>query len=242
MTKEAGKVARETANEPGVEFKLERFIADGRIGYVNQAAKPPYKVFLEGAKLQIENLSNHFKDGPARARLTGKFMGSGPTQVQATFRPESKGPDLDLILSIEKTDMRTMNDLLRAYGNFDVVAGNFSMYSEIKIRQGKIDGYVKPLFSDMKAYDRRQDAEKSMFRKLYEGLVGGISGLLQNRPRSEVATRVPISGRRGSASDGYLGDHCPAIQNAFFRAILPGFEKEVSQGSGQRATKPASNQ
>jgi hypothetical protein len=46
----------------------------------------------------------------------------------------------------------------------------------------------------MKVYDRRQDAEKSLFRKLYEGLVGGISGLLQNRPRSEVATKVPISG------------------------------------------------
>ena len=73
-------------------------------------------------------------------------MGSGPTQVQATFRPESKGPDLDLTLSIENTDMRRMNDLLRAYGNFDVVAGNFSVYSEIKIRQGTIDGYVKPLF------------------------------------------------------------------------------------------------
>ncbi len=37
-------------------------------------------------------------------------MGSGPTQVQATFRPESKGPDLDLTLSIENTDMRRMND------------------------------------------------------------------------------------------------------------------------------------
>ena len=79
-----------------------------------------------------------------------------------------KGSDLDLTLSIENTDMRRMNDLLRAYGNF--VAGNFSMYSKIKIRQGKIDGHVKPLFSDI-MYDRRQDAEKSMFPQLYEGLV-----------------------------------------------------------------------
>jgi hypothetical protein len=242
VTKEAGKVARETANEPGLEVKVERFTADGRIGYVNQAAKPPYNVFLEGAKLQLENLSNHFKDGPARARVTGRFMGSGPTQVQATFRPESKGPDLDLTLSIENTDMRKMNDLLRAYGNFDVVAGNFSMYSEIKIRQGKIDGYVKPLFSDMKVYDRRQDAEKSLFRKLYEGLVGGISGLLQNRPRSEVATRVPISGDVEAPQTGTWETIVRLIQNAFFRAILPGFEKEVSTGSGARVATPSSNQ
>src|SRR6266550_3474487 len=242
VTKEAGKVARETANEPTLEVKVERFTADGRIGFVNQAAKPPYNVFLDGTRLQLENLSNHFKEGPARARVTGRFMGSGPTQVQATFRPESKGPDLDLTLSIENTDMRRMNDLLRAYGNFDVVAGNFSMYAEIKIRQGKIDGYVKPLFSDMKVYDRRQDAEKSTFRKLYEGLVGGISGLLQNRPRSEVATRVPISGDVETPQTGTWETIVRLIQNAFFKAILPGFEKEVSTGSGARVVTPASNQ
>lgn len=165
-------------------------------------------------------------------------MGSGATQVQATFRPETKGPDLDLVLSIANTDMRGMNDLLRAYGNFDVVAGNFSMYSEIKIRQGKIDGYVKPLFSDMKVYDQRQDAEKSLFRKLYEGLIGGISGLLENRPRSEVATQVPISGDVEEPQTGTLETVIRLIQNAFFKAILPGFEKEVSQGATRPASKP----
>jgi hypothetical protein len=132
--------------------------------------------------------------------------------------------------------MRRMNDLLRAYGNFDVVSGNFSMYSEIKIRQGKIDGYVKPLFSDMKVYDHRQDAEKNLFRKLYEGLVGGISGLLQNRPREEVATRVPIAGDVEGPETGTWETIVRLIQNAFFKAILPGFEREVSQvGSGRPA-------
>ena len=161
--------------------------------------------------------------------------------MEGTFRPESKGPDLDLVLSIENTDMRTMNDLLRAYGNFDVVAGTFSMYSEIKIRQGKIDGYVKPLFSDMKVYDRRQDAEKSIFRQLYEGLVGGISGLLENRPRSEVATRVPITGDVEGPQTGTWETIVRLIQNAFLKAILPGFEKQVSQGGGRRAVKDSSN-
>jgi len=116
------------------------------------------------------------------------------------------------------------------------------VYSEIKIRQGTIDGYVKPLFSDMKVYDRRQDAEKSTFRQLYEGLVGGISGLLQNRPRSEIATKVPISGDVEAPQTSTWETIVRLIQNVFFKAILPGFEKEVSQGGGQRATKPTSNQ
>jgi Domain of Unknown Function (DUF748) len=240
VTKEAGKAARKAANEPTLELKVERFTGEGQIGFINQAANPPYKLFLSGTRLQLENLSNEFKEGPGRARLTGRFMGSGPTQAQATFRPESKGPDLDLVLSIENTDMRAMNDLLRAYGKFDVVNGNFSLYSEIKIKQGKIEGYVKPLFSDMKVYDRRQDAEKSVFRKLYEGLVGGISGLLENRSREEVATRVPMEGDVEEPQAGTWETIVQLIQNAFFKAILPGFEKEVSQGRSRRVSRDAS--
>jgi hypothetical protein len=241
VTKEAGKVARKTANEPTLEVKIDRLDADGRIGYVNKAAKPPYNVFLEGTKLDVENLSNHLKDGVARARLAGKFMGSGATKAQAAFRPETKGPDFDLTLAIENTDMTKMNELLRAYGNFDVVEGQFSMFSEITVRQGKIEGYVKPLFSDLNVYDRRQDKEKSMFRKLYEGLVGGISGLLENRPREEVATQVPISGDVEAPQTSTWETVIRLIQNAFFKAILPGFEKEVSESGGRRAQKPAAN-
>ena len=95
----------------------------------------------------------------------------------------------------------------------------------------------------MQVYDQRQDAEKSTFRKLYEGLVGGISKLLENRPRQEVATKVPISGDVEAPQTGTWETIIRLIQNAFFKAILPGFEKEVSQGGGgQHGTKQTSNQ
>ena len=95
--------------------------------------------------------------------------------------------------------------------------------------KAKIDGYVKPLFRDMKVYDQRQDREKSVFRKLYEGLVGGIAGLLQNRPREEVATQTSISGDIESPQTSTWETMLRLVQNAFFKAILPGFEREVSQ-------------
>lgn len=237
VTKEAGKAEREAANKSTFELKVDRVSIDGRIGYVNQAAKPPYHVFLDNAKIEVENVSNHLTEGVAKARVTGKFMGSGATRAQAAFRPENKGPDFDLNVSVENTDMRAMNELWRAYGNFDVVSGNFSLYSEITIRQGKIDGYLKPLFSDMKVYDRRQDQEKSFFRKTYEALVGGLSGLLKNTPRKEVATKVPITGDVEAPQTHTWQTIVKLVQNAFFRAILPGFEQEVSAGGGKAGEK-----
>ena len=241
ITKEVGKTTREVSNKPSLEVKVDRVNVTGsRIGYVNQAAKPAYHVFFSDTALDIQNLSNHLKDGVARGRMKAKFMGSGPAQLEAAFRPENKGPDFNLVLSIENTDMRTMNDLLRAYGNFDVVAGVFSLFAEVKVRQGKIDGYVKPLFRELDVYDRRQDREKSLFRKLYEGLVGGIGGLLENRPREEVATTVPVSGDVESPQTSTWETVIKLIQNAFFKAILPGFEKEVSQGRNTRGRSSSS--
>ena len=99
-------------------------------------------------------------------------MGTGDTVISGTFRPETKSPDFDLAIKIDRTQMRTMKNVLRAYGNFDVTADEFSLYSELRVKNGRVDGYIKPLFKDMKVYDARQDNERSVFCKLYEGLVG----------------------------------------------------------------------
>ncbi len=233
IAKKVAKTTKKYSNEPTLEVKVDELeVRNSRLGFINRAAKPPYRVFFTDVTLEIQNFSNHLRDGVAREKAKAKFMGSGPTEIEFAFRPENKGPDFDLKVRIENTDMRTMNDLFRAHGNFDVAAGVFSFYSEIKIRQGKIEGYVKPLFRDIKVYDERQDHEKSVFRKLYEGLVGGIAGLLQNRPREEVATQTSISGDIESPQTSTWETVLRIIQNAFFKAILPGFEKEVSQRSG----------
>lgn len=224
--------AEDASNRPDMDLRLDRLaILDSNVGFVNLAHSPPYRAFLDGTQLTITNLSNQFTHGPATAHLTGRFMGSGITKATAHFRPEKNGPDFDLDAAIENTDMTAMNELLRAYGKFDVVAGVFSFYTELQIKNGRIDGYVKPLFKDLKAYDKRQDAEKNAFRKLYEKMIGGISTLLENRKRDEVATRADISGSVSNPDSSTWQVVGKLIQNAFFRAILPGFDEELEKGA-----------
>jgi hypothetical protein len=191
-------------------------------------------VFVSNIDLSVKNFSNHFSEGPATTRMTGRFMGSGKTQVAATFRPEDKGPDFDLEVRIDDTDMTTMNDMLRAYGKFDVVGGLFSLYAELKVKNQAVNGYIKPLFRDLKAYDRRQDTEKSVFRKLYEKLVGGVSRILENwTPRREVATKTTVHGNLEGAGGTKVNTGealVNLVRNAFFRAILPGFDAELRGG------------
>jgi hypothetical protein len=93
-----------------------------------------------------------------------------------------------------------------------------------------VTGYVKPLFRDLDVYDEHQDKHKGFFRKLYEGVVGGIARLLENKtPREEVATKADLGGRLEDPHASTLQIVVRLIQNAFFRAILPGLDNELAR-------------
>jgi hypothetical protein len=228
VKKETVKTAKKLSNKPDTSVKIEKaVIKNSEFGFVNKAAKPPYRVFWTKGEMHLNNVSNQFTEGTGVMKIKGLFMGTGDTLISATFRPETKSPDFDMNIKIENTELRTLNDLLRAYGNFDVTDGLFSLYSELSVKNGAIQGYIKPLFRDMKVYDARQDKEKSAFQKLYEGLVGGVAKLLENRPRAEVATQVEISGPIENPKTSTWETVVKLIQNAFIKAILPGFERQV---------------
>ena len=229
--KKVAKAAEEASNKPGLLLRMDDLQVTGSTVGMTVKGEKPYRVFLSDTNLHLTNLSNQFLEGTAKAELSGKFMGSGTTLASATFRPEKQGPDFDLFLKIENTQMKAMNKMLQAYGNFDVVEGLFSFFTELHVKNNAVTGYIKPLFRDMKVYDRRQDKEKGVFRKMYEMLVGGVANMLENRPREEVATKADISGPIKEPYTSTLQVIVELLTNAFFRAILPGFEREVS---GQR--------
>jgi hypothetical protein len=229
-----GKTAKELTNKPGILIRADQLSLTGcTLGMVNEAARKPYRVFLADTDLHMSNFSNQFSQGPAQVRLKAKFMGSGITTASGNFRPEKGGSDLDLYVKIENTQLTAMNDLLRAYGNFDVSAGAFSLISELHVKNNAISGYIKPFFKDIKVYDRRKDKGRGIFHQAYEMLIGGVAKLLENRSRQEVATKADITGSLEKPETSTWQIVVELIKNAFFKAILPSFEKEVT-GAGKR--------
>ena len=231
--KAAGSAAEQASNHPDMLLRIDRVIVrDATFGFVNRAGKKPYRVFLTQTNIDLTNLSNQRSEGTSNVKLTGKFMGSGETTVDAKFRPQDVGPELHASARIENVDMRAMNDLLGAYANIDVASGLFSAYSEVDVKDRKIRGYVKPLFSSLDVYDKEQDRDKPAMKKLYEKAIEGVSKLLKNRPRREVATQAELVGSIDDPKSSVLQVAARLIENAFFKAILPGFER-VARSRGR---------
>jgi len=230
-----GKTARKLTNRTELLVSADELNLTGcSLGFVNRAAKKPYRLFLSEADFQLSNLSNKFSRGPAKARLQGRFMGSGVTKVTGTFRPEVHGEDFDLYVRINTTRLTAMNDLLRTYGDFDVSAGSFSLVTELHVKDDRVSGYIKPFFKDMVVYDRRKDKGKPLAHQAYEMLVGGAAMILENRSQQQVATKVTISGPLNKPETCSWQIIVELVKNAFFKAILPKFEQQAVGGAGKK--------
>jgi hypothetical protein len=87
-----------------------------------------------------------------------------------------------------------------------------------------ISGYIKPLFRDVQVAHGQQDQPKSLGQRLYEGVVAVATKILKNRARGELATVVTVSGRVEQPQTSYWEVIGGLVENAFIKAILPGFE------------------
>jgi uncharacterized protein DUF748 len=231
---QTAQAAKKVAGKSDTELRIDRLdVVKSTFGFANQAASPAYTLVLTDTDLTVQDLSNQRRDGRASVRLEGQLMGRGDTQVRATIQPQIGSADMDLTAQIEGADLVRLRDLVRAYGGFDIGAGEVSIYSELQMKSGAVSGYVKPLFRGIEVGDTGEVAEeKGLRRRLYESMVGIAAKILKNRPRGEVATVVPISGRvdrpqvdRWEAVGGLL-------RNAFVQAIHPGFEPQRSPAGG----------
>jgi hypothetical protein len=152
-------------------------------------------------------------------------MGRGETSVTATLQRQAGRADMNVTAQIEDADLVRLKDLVRAYGGFEITAGELSVYSELKTRGGDLAGYVKPLFRGVEVgTDAEVVAEKGLRQRLYEGVVGIGAKILKNRLRGEVATVVPISGRVDRPEVARWETVGRLLQNAFLKPITPGYE------------------
>lgn len=225
--KEAVKTTQEVSGDPELVLRVgELEVTGATLGWTNRAEQPRYRVFLSHADIRVTNLTNQLREGETVGQVRGRFMGSGAALAVLRMRPRANGPDFDFRLAVEGTDMRTMNDLLRAHGKVDVVSGAFSVYSEVRVRQREIRGWIKPLFGNVEIYDPEQDRDKNLLRKAWERVVDVVRAILENAPRDEVATVTDLSGRLDQPDTSTWQVLANLVRNAFVKAILPGFDRD----------------
>jgi hypothetical protein len=134
-------------------------------------------------------------------------------------------PTFSIDATLEGVALPALNDFLKAYGNVDAEGGTFSAYAEIAAQKGAFDGYVKPLFKDIRVTQWRKD--EGLTRRVWEGLVQFAAKILENSEKKQVATRIPLKGRFDKPQPDLWATIGGLLRNAFIQALTPGIEDSV---------------
>jgi hypothetical protein len=118
--------------------------------------------------------------------------------------------------------MTSLNPLLRAYGRFDVAQGRFTLYSQLGVKDDDINGYLKPMFSDLEVYDYQKDKNKGVMGQAKQTLIGTAAHSLktarhtaglrsrstpldQKRPLKETYRKLRDTERRSPITHDFRG-------------------------------------
>jgi hypothetical protein len=120
------------------------------------------------------------------------------------------------------------NDLARAYAKLDFASGHGDFVMQLNARDGRLNGYAKPLFHDMKIFSWKQDVTQQHENPLeiaWQALAQGITSIFTNQKKDKFATRVPISGSIDDRQSGTWRAILNVLRNAFVKAYTPQLEK-----------------
>ncbi|RAW00952.1 DUF748 domain-containing protein [Pseudochryseolinea flava] len=204
-------------------------IRNGNIQYLDQHTKPKVDIQMTDVYFTATNLRNSY-DSSALLPSTVKGRGSiydGTFNLNMKLNPLAEKPTFDLNAEIKNTNLVKLNDFFQAYAKVDVNKGTFGLYTEIASKQGRFEGYVKPLLKDVDILGK-EDRDDNAFRKLWEAIAGGVSEIFENQPKDQVATKIPFRGNVENPKANIWYAISEVLQNAFIRAIQPSLDNEIN--------------
>jgi hypothetical protein len=226
-------------------FKINRAeLHEGSVHFRTYKSQKPVDVYVSQVEGSIDNLSNIRNETTplnATVQATGMVMDQAKLELKMTLDPFSYYPTFHLGLRLVGLDVTKINDLALEYGKFDFKHGWFDLVIETDSNEGRISGYVKPLFRDLKVFSIGQDLkEDSALQFFWQALLGAVTKVFKNQPRNQFGTLVPFTGDvTGSTNPDILATILNVLRNAFVRAYLPRLENGTESIGGLNFSPPS---
>lgn len=206
-------------------------ITDGKIAYIDSTVRPVVDIQLDHAHILAKNLSNVVDTTLLPANITASAnVYGGNVRFNMRIDALSKDPTFDMNMELKDANLARLNDFFKAYANLDMHKGTFGMYMEMAAKDRKYIGYVKPFIADLEVVGP-EDKKDNLFQKIWEGFVGVVAGILENRDSDKIATKVPIVGEYGEQTIGVWYAVFATLRNGFVRAIYPALDNQVNIGT-----------
>lgn len=219
-------------------LRIDRIaVHQGKLHFRNFDSEPQVDIFVSQIEGEVQNLTNSTDVADtmvARIDFTALAMDTSELVIEMAFDPSLRNPTFNLDARMLQLPLMHLDSFIDAYAPFDIEAGSIDVVTELAASEGRLQGYVKPIIYNLDVFEWRADVEEdgdNPFRVAWEALVGFVGELLQNQPRDQLATNIPIDGDISSPETSTLAVVMNILRNAFVEAFQANFENTISWGS-----------
>lgn len=212
-------------------IEINRFeIRNGQVHYIDDTQSPAVDVMAYNINALATNLNNADDNEellPSHISLSSGISEQGSIAAEMDINILKQTPDFDLSLELKDLNLTYLKDFTDAYANFTFKEGMLYASSEIAMKDGAFDGYVKPVISDAKIIDLK-NKDTNFWRKAWEVIVGTTLKVFSNQPKDQFATEVSFSGDINNTEIGIWGTLGNVLENAFLNAFHKNIDDDVS--------------
>ncbi len=214
-------------------ISINRFaVINGKVDLTNLVTQPRADLSLQKFQAEIRNIRNVDDTGkklPSPVVASGDVPGYGGTMnFSANMNLLKQTPDFDYNLQFTDVQLVKVNPLAREYANIDFERGTMSVYSEMAMLDGKLNGYLKPLTKGMKIFKLNEHEGRSVGKFFTELLAQVGTAVLKNQKRDQVATRIPLSGTVDNIETFTWPTIFGILRNAYIEAFRGEFDNNIT--------------
>lgn len=212
---------------------INRFsVINGKVNLTSLVTQPRADLSLQQFNAEIRNIRNVVDQGkklPSPVVASGDVPGYGGKMIfSANMNLLKELPDFDYNLRFTDVQLVKVNPLARAYANLDFERGTMSVFSEMAMLDGKLNGYLKPLTKEMKIFKLDEHEGRSVGKFFTELLAQAGTAVLKNQKKDQVATRIPLRGTVENIQTALWPTLFGVLRNAYIEAFRGEFDNTIT--------------
>ena len=214
-------------------ININRFsVVNGKVNLTSLVTQPRADLSLQNFQAEIRNIRNvddQAKKLPSPVVATGDVPGyGGKMKFSANMNLLKQMPDFDYNMEFSDLQLVKVNPLAREYANIDFERGTMSVFSEMAMLDGKLNGYLKPLTKEMKIFKLNEHEGRSIGKFFTELIAQAGTAVLKNQKKDQVATRIPLNGTVDEVETALWPTIFGVLRNAYIEAFRGEFDNNIT--------------
>ncbi|QKZ12196.1 DUF748 domain-containing protein [Spirosoma sp. KUDC1026] len=221
---------------------INRFaIINGTVNLTSLITQPRADVSLKNFQGEIRNIRNvedKTNKLPSPVVATGNIPGyGGSLNFSANMNLLKVFPDFDYNMEFTEVQLVKLNTLAREYANVDFEGGTMSVFSEMAMVDGKLNGYLKPLAKSVEVFRINEHENRSIGRFFTELLAQTGVAIFKNQRHDQVATRIPLNGTIDDIETATWPTVFGVLRNAYVEAFKGEFDNTITAKDALKSIK-----